>query len=221
MIRRLYRCDDCGFQFQEYQDKSDPLLVDCPACAGAKAIQDHARETEENEARMRGILENQTPPAIKTTMTRHRDHALKTAEAMMIESGATDMHSSGRQGDIAAKAPAPVQSAEAEAMTRELVNANAVNESQANEFNAAAKNLFQPGQNGFWQGGPKLAQSGPKMITPRGGAPAVDPMAVAMPRAAANAKQARSEGVDPIALLHKNKQDNRIRMQVEAKVRGA
>ncbi len=218
MIRRIYSCSDCGHQFRALQDKSEPLLTDCPACATASASHDTEQERLEGEERLQRMLDSGVAPGVLTNKTR----AMNTADKMREEMGFSDFNDSGRAGDIAAKAPSKPQGAEAEAMTREMLNAGALKEEQAQEFNAAAKNLFQTGEGGFWEKDKKAKAGQPKMIVPGGGmaVPQAPPVAAIMPRAAANAQAARREGVDPISLLHANKAERKIRYQVEAAVRG-
>lgn len=98
MIRRTYACDECEYEWTvtcNYEDAPP----DCPFC-------EHASRREFK------------PIAIGTTKGKAVDYAQKMAEETM---GLTDIRDNQRIGDIAAVGPAPVQTAEAEKLTREAV----------------------------------------------------------------------------------------------------
>jgi len=205
-VRRLLRCDSCGFQFELRQMKGDPLPESCPDCGVGEPEHDAEREFIEGEERIARMVEEGRAPAIGGTPIAK---AAKIAEDMMRESGMSDWNDSGKAGERAAKGPSPMHTAEIEQITREMVQAKVVSESQASEFAQGAQN--------FWQTAPvKEAKSRKKIITPNGmpvGAPSA---AQTLALGAAGAAEARQAGVDPIALLHKSP-DRGMKLNVMAR----
>ncbi|MDE2103309.1 MAG: hypothetical protein KGL39_39075, partial [Patescibacteria group bacterium] len=111
------------------------------------------------------------PPGVLTNKTKAVKIAQDIAER---DYGMTDMRSGSRPGDIAALAPSPIQTAEAESITRAFVEAGAPAEI-APELKKQAEN--------FWQ-------------------PAAGAAGTAMQAASAGAAEARKMGSDPVGLLH-------------------
>lgn len=180
MVRRLYRCSDCGFQFEEWQDKKDALLIDCPQRCTNTVAPDIERESEEDAVRLKDMLDSGVPPARST----NRSIALKQAEKAMESMGYTDFGDGGRPGDRAAKTPVPPQTSEIEAMTRQAVEAKAITQQEASQFAEGAKT--------FWQGGKQAPANAPR--PPK--------LQQHINAAAPSAAVARSQGVDPMKLLH-------------------
>lgn len=181
-VRRKYRCGDCGFQFEHlHADKREPMLSDCPECVAMQTVShDVEAERMAGEAKIIAMVESGIPPAVRSNKTR----AIAIAERAMEDMGHTNFNDSGKQGDVAAKAPAPMQTREIEQITREAVEAKAITEQDANAFSEGARN--------FWQGGQKPAADAPRP-------PKLQQHINAAPTSAAMARQA---GVDPIKLLH-------------------
>lgn len=197
MIKRLYKCDNpaCGHEFHAYQDKGDPLLTDCPACAVANASHDIDRETAIGEARLQRMLDSGVPPGKRTVRT----EALKTVEKMVDDMGMTNMSDSGKAGDIAAKAPTPPHAREIQEMTHAMVEAKQMSDQEATHFAKGAET--------FWQGS--------KTATPA----RLQKHISAAPAASA---AARREGIDPIEIFHKAGKSGHLKRkgQVVAAVRG-
>lgn len=175
MIRRSLRCDECEFIWQEYVTNSDVPVPECPACAAAA---------------------KRIPGPFAITGTKSK--AVDIAQQSMEEMGYSNFHDNQRVGDVAAMAPDPIQTAEAEAITRAIIEAGGVPEQQAPHLMEATKN--------FWQQGGGM----------------VDP-ATAMAMGAPGAAAARAEGFDPIGLLHDAGKKGLMEMplNVVSKVRGA
>lgn len=171
IIRRTYRCDECEYQFSWSHGSTDEAAPECPQCA-VRAIQ------------------MPSAPAITTNKSRALDFAQSMAEDM----GLTDMNDNLRPGDVAYKAPSPMQGAEKEALTRELVQAGATEH--------MAQAIVSPEAANFWQGG-------------IGGAPSMDSA-----RAASQAQAA--QGVDAIGLLEKGRETGsmNIRYDVVGRAKG-
>lgn len=140
MLRRLYKCADCGVQFHEFVDnKSTPLRVDCPECTKPAPL-DVAGEKAEGEERIRVMLESGKPPGVRTNVSRAVEIAQRMAED---DYGMTNLRDNLKPGDIAAMPPPPIQSAEAQAIVREFVQAGAPPE-MGKELQEQAKNFWQP-----------------------------------------------------------------------------
>lgn len=152
-VTRTYRCDDCDFQFKKFHMNRDEPVPECPMCA-------------EKARNVPGSFSIGT----------NKGKAIDIAQSMAEETfGLTDMHDNQRPGDIAAKAPTPMHTAEREAITRAIQEmAPALTQSQ--EAQAAA----------FWQ-----HNSG-----------ANRPPAAMMAAATRGAATARQAGDDPIAQIH-------------------
>lgn len=157
MIRRTLNCTDCGFTWQEYVASSDVPVPECAACQHAET------------RRIPG------PFAITGAKSKAIDMAQQMAEQ---DYGLTDIRDNQRAGDIAAVGPPPIQTSEAEAITREMVQAG---------VSADMAPIMQDAVRNFWQ------QNGAVSAADTGSA-----IAAAAPAAAA----ARASGHDPIGLLH-------------------
>lgn len=197
-VRRLLKCDDCGFQFVLWADKRDPLPTECPndACITGNPEVDDERALREGEARIAKMLEEGKAPAIGGTPIAR---AGKEAEKMMTEMGMSNMADSGRQGEAAAMAPSAPHAREIQEMTHAMVEAKQMSEQEASTFAEGAKT--------FWQGdNDKQPDRLKKHIN-------VAPAAAAV---------ARREGVDPISLMHEAGKSGALRRkpQIVASVRG-
>lgn len=161
-IRKTYRCLDCDHEFRwvhtgELGD--DPECPECPRTAiPAPAPQ-------------------WVPPriAIGTTKSRTIDYVQSMVET---DFGMTDMNDGQREGDIAFKGPAPLQTAERQATIRDLVEAG-VPEATSVQIVEGAKN--------YWQG--------------QSGAPATEATLGQSSPAAAGSAAARRDGVEPLGIL--------------------
>ena len=151
-VTRRYACDQCAHEWTYFHMNRDEPYPECPACMALAA---------------------QSLPsmfAITTNKSRAVDFAQKMAEE---DYGMTDMNDNSREGDVAAKAPPPVQTAEAEALTMAMKEMNPdLTDGQAQ----AVKNFWQPGSS-----------------------TASNVANVAAPAAA----EARNLGADPVEMLHK------------------
>ena len=193
LFTRMYACNDCGAEFKHWHTSKNEPAPPCPECEATAIVED--LEAESRRGRMAEILEAQQPPARGgSTKAKAVEMAYQIAEQ---DYGMTDMRDNLREGDTAFVKPPQIQTAEAEQITRELVQAGATPEA-AQQTTAAMK-----GQ--FWQ---HEKQQGPRMMTaPQMGAgPGAElmnavntqPMAVASAGSAA----ARKDGVDPVKMLH-------------------
>lgn len=106
-IRRRYHCDVCDHTFDMRHDREDEPMPDCPNCV--KLGQEAAAVTW-------------VPPlvAIGTTKGKAIDLAYDIAEN---DYGMTDMKDNQQIGDIAYVGPPPIQTAQAEAEIRQMVEA--------------------------------------------------------------------------------------------------
>lgn len=169
-VRREWYCDDCGHQWNTVHDAGAdedyvPVCLECEAMAG----------------------QVRRPVGIKTNASRAVDFAHNMAEQ---DYGLTDMNDNTRAGESVVKGPAPIQTAEAQAMARELVAAGAP-ERMAPELEAQAKSFF----------------SG-NVVNPNSAA--TNPIAAAIPQTLDAARAMAAPGVhasrgmraDPLGLLH-------------------
>lgn len=157
-VRRIYRCTDCGHEFRwiHADETEDP--PGCPVCvAGAEK-----------------------PPAFVPPMPALltvKSKAIDYTQAMVEQDyGLTDFNDNMRAGDIAYKGPAPMHTAEREALTREMVAAGVPDHVPMEHREAAAN---------FWQGNTGQAAS------------TLGSMTVAAQASAA----AKAQGVDPVGML--------------------
>ena len=172
-------------------------------------------DAETGRGRMAEILEAQQPPARGgSNRSKAVDMTYKIAEEQY---GMTDMKDNLREGDMAFTAPAALQTAESDQITRELVQAGATPE---------VGQQIKQGMTGFWQHekpqGPKMMQA-PQMVNPGAGpgaqlmhAAQTAPLAVG----AAGAAAARRDGVDPVAMLHKAGKEGTLGKQFNVVAKG-
>ena len=154
-----YHCDVCDLTFQGFREIDGPL-PDCPICVP---------DLTPFEAKA---------PAILTNRAKAIDIAQKVAEESF---GLTDMKDNNRPGDVIVKSPSPIQTAEAEAITRELVEAGVGTAETAPELKQYVESFF--------------GASNPQSM-------AMQAQTVAQAAAPAAAADARRQGRDPLALLH-------------------
>lgn len=160
MIRRTYACDECTFEWTVSCEWDSPI-PDCPVC--------------EQVAR-----QEFKPIAIGTNKGKAIDYAQQMAEQ---DYGLTDMNDNMRAGDIAAKGPPPVQTAEAEMLTRQAVE---MTRGLAADATAGRPDLQKQVAN-FWGGGQGVAAQAN----------------IESARAAALAS--KGDGLDPLSILDKAK----------------
>lgn len=164
MIRRTYRCSDCAHEFTESVASSADPYPDCPHCAGDKAAWVPGR----------------------FAIGSHKGKAIDFAQRMAEEDyGLTDMHDNMREGDIAAKGPAPIQTAEHEAFVRTVMEAAQVEQAQAVTPPATAAQASVG-----WGWSSTGINNDPAQAS----------------ATAAAAKAARTEGADPISFLEKGRE---------------
>lgn len=171
-VRRTFACTSCGIEWTLWQER-EAVFPDCPMCA--------------LEARQAIAA-----PALLTDKARAVDFAQETMERM----GYTDFNDNQRVGDIAVKAPSPVQTSEAGDMMQRAAELTRALE-------VPALSTVSPGgvpsqaemANSFWGGG---MPGVPAALAPQVGA-------AFQGAAMANARLTRAEGFDPMALLHQKK----------------
>jgi hypothetical protein len=156
-----YHCDECDLTFKSFREVDGPL-PDCPICVP---------DNTPFEAKAPAIIGNKAKAI---------DMAQKIAEE---DFGLTDMRDNNRPGDVIVKSPSPIQTAESEQITREMMAVTNAGPEVAPHLQQYVKNFFG------------AANQGQTTIDP----------AASIQGAAPAAQAARSEGVDPIALLHKSK----------------
>lgn len=170
---RTLECD-CGFRWKQIVWDAEEAIPDCPACDVADQIKE-------------------IPGGFNITGVKAKavDFAYKMAEE---DYGMTNMNDRLREGDIAFKGPSAVQSAEAEALTRQMQGAmpEGLNPTQAAMVN------------NFWKGGMGAGGILPQRETQ-----------VLTATARANAVAANASGSDPIAMLHSGaKREGGMKLQV-------
>lgn len=165
-VRRTWYCDACEHKWVVVTDADDPTIPSCPMCLDEP-------------------VQHFEPFGVKTNASRAVEFAHKMAER---DFGVTDLNDHLKKGDIAHKAPPPIQNAEAEAITQAILDAGGVPDRQrvAEHLKPLVKGFF--GANGAAAG----PQQGPIKQ-------AIDNAVATAPVAAAMARQ---EGSDPVALLH-------------------
>lgn len=191
MFTRMYKCEDCGHEWKHWHISKNEPAPNCELGCDTSAIVDDAAES--GRGKMAEILEAQQAPA-RGGSTRAK--AVEMTYKTMEEAGYTDMRDNLREGDNVVVGPAPIQTAEAEKITRELVQAGASPE---------AGQQIKQGMQGFWQHEKAPA---PQRTAPMPGAgPGAQLMHAAQTAplavAAGGAAAARADGVDPVAMLHK------------------
>lgn len=187
MIRRIYHCDVCNFQFEHVCEKRDPD-PDCPQCAFV-AIRDEAAEAEKDRQRMQDILDSGRAPAV----IGHKAKAIDIAQQMSESMGYTDMKDNTRPGEANFKPESPITTAEAETAAREIMQyAAARSPMEPVSPHIAAVSGHSDPVHTFWGGaGAVQGEPGPGSFAPAN-------VSASAPAAAA----ARAEGNDPVAKLH-------------------
>jgi DNA-directed RNA polymerase subunit RPC12/RpoP len=161
-ISRTYLCDDCDNRFTRLHWERDEPVPECPYCASEKARQ------------VPGMF------SIGTNKGKAPDMVYRMAEE---DYGITDMNDHLYEGDIAMKAPAPIQTAEAEAIVREIKDATGMEDVPVH-----LKDQVQS----FW-----------KTNTTPQAAPEANALRTQLEaQAKASAATTRESGADPMALLH-------------------
>jgi len=117
-------------------------------------------------------------PALLTNKAKAIDIAQKVAEESF---GLTDMNDGNRPGDLIVKKPSPIQTSEAEAITREMVEAGLGTPETGPELKQYVESFF--------------GAANPQSM-------AMQAQTVAQAAAPAAAADARQQGRDPLALLH-------------------
>ena len=147
-VVRTYRCPDCQYQFDKFHGSREEAYPDCPACAGE-------------------VVWQPTSIAIRT----HKSAAVDIAQQMAEQDyGLTDINDNQRAGDIAAKAPSPIQTSEAEAIIRAQLGY------MAPEYLATQPQMAPGAQPSGFMGGGSQITSQPQSTA--------NPMAIAAPAAA-------------------------------------
>lgn len=168
-IRREWRCDECDHSWNTIHEDGEESHSYVPECPNCPILQMRERRAAQQVFR---------PVAVLGTASK----ALAVAETMMREDyGMTNMRDHTHEGDIAPIAPSPINTAEADAITREIINAGGVPEASAPHVKAQVQSFWGAGQ---------------------AAAPAIPAAPALMPQATVAARQARNEGADPIAMLH-------------------
>ncbi len=165
-VRRTWYCDECEHQWNTVDEPGSADLPECPMCAA---------EPEQ-------VLK---PFGVKTNVSRAVEAAHRMVET---DYGMTDMNDNLRPGDIAAKGPASMQTAEAEAITRELVASSDTPEAVAPHLKQQVTSFFNGGS----------ANLNPNTIA--SAVPQTLDAARAM--AAPGVMASRSMKADPVGLLH-------------------
>ncbi len=160
IVRRTYRCGDCQHVFKWVHEGDDETHPNCPVCV--------SMDKPPAPAAFVPPL-----PGVLTTKSKAIDYTQSMVEQDM---GLTNFADNQRVGDIGFKPPAPMHTAEREALTRELVAAGV-------PAHIPMENA--PAVNNFWQGNMTQAAS-------TVGAPDIAKIASA---------QARAQGVDPVGML--------------------
>jgi hypothetical protein len=164
MIIRTYQCNECAVVFDVEMDSGSDGDPDCPECA--KVLQWIPGEF-----------------SIKTSKSRAIDYTQKMVEA---DYGMTDMNDGSREGDIAAKAPAPMQTAEQDQIAQSVME-------YVRETTTLPASFKQPT--------PPQAQAVP--ITPTWGtqAPAINTNTISAQAALAAAKVGPGSEVNAMTIL--------------------
>ena len=162
-IVRTYACDECNTVF-DVECESNDGDPDCPECT--KVLQWIPGEF-----------------SIKTNKSRAVDHTQKIMEQ---DYGLSDFNDNSREGDIAAKAPAPMQTAEHDQIAQSVME-------YVRDTTTVPASFNQPIQ------GPQ-AQAAP--VTPMWGTnPAINTNTISAQAALAAAKVGPGSEVNPMALL--------------------
>ena len=165
-IRGTYHCDQCDQRFTGWRETDGPY-PDCPTCGSGGSWAPQA-------------------PAILGNRSKAIDYAQRMAEE---DYGLTDMNDNMRPGDVVAKGPSPIQTAEADQITREMIEASNGAPVVPEHLKSQVQNFFQTAQI------PAGTSVTPEMAQAQ--------VAGAIQGSSGAAAIARREGADPIALLHK------------------
>lgn len=165
-VTRTYLCDDCSYRFTQLHMSRDEAAPDCPSCYAAT---------------------HSVPGGFNITGNKSKamDMVQKIAEE---DYGLTNMRDGARDGEVAAMGPSHVQSAEAEQLTRQMMDATPqMAPHQAEAVNAFWKNSMS--------GSPSQAPAGPQM-TPEARRD------ILLAQGAAASSQSSGLSADPVGLLH-------------------
>ena len=166
-VTRTYACDDCGNQWSYLHLNRDDPVPECAMCLSKAAPK-----------QLIGSFN------IGTVKSKAIDYTWKMAQERY---GMTDMRDNSYEGDAAALPPSPVQTAEADQLTRLMKEASPEMSSEQADMTKS-----------FWQ---------------KGAAP---PMQQALTQTAmANAAQTRQDGLDPMGLVHQGEKATGGRMKLE------
>lgn len=171
-VKRTYNCGDCGLQWIVLHEHMDEPVPDCPTCAVR--------------------AEWQVPlPGLLTTKSQAIDIAQKMAEQ---DFGLTNFHDNSRPGDVAYMAPSPMQTAERDQITQQLMEQARAVQNAGGEIAPEVKAVMGAGD--FWTQG--------SSATPN--------MGNAVPGVASPAvQQQRAEGTGGIDILEKARGEGMLR----------
>lgn len=187
MIRRSYHCDVCEHDFEHVCEKNDPD-PDCPECAFL-ATRDLLAEQAKDAARLQTIIDSGKAPAV----IGHKAKAIDFAQKMSEDMGYTNMRDNTRPGEANFMPDTPMTTAQATEVAREMMQVVAATPAlqAASPHIAAIAGTHDP-VSAFW-GGSGSVQGAPG---PASG------LASNVQAGAHGAVAARSEGHDPVAMLH-------------------
>lgn len=168
-VTRSYACNDCGYEWSHLHLNRDDPVPDCAVC-----------RSKEAPKQLVGSFN------IGTVKSKAMDYTWKMAQERY---GMTNMRDNSREGDAAFMAPPPVQTAEAEQLTRLIKEASP-------ELSPEQADMTK----NFWMHGNATSE----------------PMKQALTQTAmANAAQTRQDGLDPIGLVHQGEKATGGRMKLE------
>jgi len=179
-VTRTYLCDDCGYEFKKFHmDRNEPA-PDCEMCAQ---------------------VTHSIPGRFNITGVKAK--AIDMVQKMVEEDyGMTNMRDNGREGDIAAMGPSQVQTAEAEQLTRQMMEAQPqLAPEQAAMVNTFWKTSMTPGSQPQSQGGLNISPEAQRDMLLQQGAVA--------------AQAASGMGADPIGLIHEAGKKGMARTNLE------
>ena len=137
IVIRHYLCSDCGARFKVTHGSRDEPIPECPGCSGASS----------------------QLPAAPHIANANLNKAVDMAWDMMQKDyGFTDMKDNLKPGDIAAKGPSPMHTAEREAARREMT------EYAGEAAGQAIEPALQLQVQDFWKGGMAAPTTGPEQI---------------------------------------------------------
>lgn len=169
-VRREWYCDVCEAKWITVHDagEDEDYTPECEECA---SMAEQVRR----------------PVGIKTNASRAVEFAHRMSEERL---GVTNMRDHLQQGDISAMPPSPIQTSEADAITREILNAGGVPDSVGDHLKPHVQN--------FW------GANGTAGTAPPGPNPLQLPTTIDAARAMAApaAAESRAMNADPVGLLH-------------------